>query len=115
MTMKTCAGCGRRGWDTSHHRALLILIESVTSVPMFIVEQYGVYRGCVLGKNVKDFFSSSESISEGILDLSHLDVCGLMSMESMQGALYYVIIIDKYSKKTWIFFMKTKDGVFSGF
>jgi len=115
MTMKTCAGCGRRKWDTLHHRALLILIESVPSVPMFSVEQYGVYRGCVLSKNVKDVFSSSESMSEGILDLSHLDVCGLMSMESMKGALYYVIIIDKYSKKTWIFFMKTKDGVFSGF
>ena len=115
MTMKTCACCGRRGWDTSHDREFPILMESVTGVPMFSVEKYGAYKGCVLSKNVKDAFFSSESMSEGILDLSHLDVCGLMSMESMQGALYYVIIIDKYSKKTWIFFMKAKDGVFSGF
>jgi hypothetical protein len=31
------------------------------------------------------------------------------------GALYYVTFIDDFSRKTWIFFMKTKDEVFSRF
>jgi transposase InsO family protein len=38
-----------------------------------------------------------------------------MSVASVQGASYYVTFIDDFSRKTWIFFMKTKDEVFSRF
>jgi hypothetical protein len=38
-----------------------------------------------------------------------------MSVPSLSGYLYYVTFIDDYSKRTWIFFMKTKDEVFSRF
>jgi hypothetical protein len=96
-----------------HYRALSILREIVTGLPNFSVEQQGVCRGCALGKNVKVAFPSSESKSKGILDLIHSDVCGPMSVASMQGASYYVTFIDDFSRKTWIFFMKTKDEVFS--
>jgi hypothetical protein len=34
-----------------------------------------------------------------------------MSMASMQGELYYMTFIDEFSRKTLIFFMKTKDEV----
>jgi transposase InsO family protein len=74
-----------------------------------------VCRGCALGKNVKAAFPSSKSKSKGILDLIHSDVCGPMSVASVQGASYYVTFIDDFSRKTWIFFMKTKDEVFSRF
>jgi hypothetical protein len=40
---------------------------------------------------------------------------GSMSVASVQGASYYVMFIDEFSRKTWIFFMKTKDEVFSRF
>jgi hypothetical protein len=72
-------------------------------------------RGCALGKNAKAAFPSSESRSKGILDLIHSDVCGPMSVASVQGSSYYVTFIDDFSRKTWIFFMKTKDEVFSRF
>ena len=38
-----------------------------------------------------------------------------MSMASMKGAFYYVTLIDDFSRKTWIYFMRTKDEVFSRF
>jgi hypothetical protein len=98
-----------------HYRALSILREIVTGLPEFSVEQQGICRGCALGKNVKDAFPSSESKSKGILDLIHSDVCGPMSVASVQGSSYYVTFIDDFSRKTWIFFMKTKDEVFSRF
>jgi hypothetical protein len=98
-----------------HYRALSILREIVTGLPDFSVEQQGMCRGCALGKNAKVAFPSSESRSKGILDLIHSDVSGPMSVASMQGALYYVTFIDDFSRKTWIFFMKTKDEVFSRF
>jgi hypothetical protein len=74
-----------------------------------------VCRGCALSKNSKATFPSNELRSKGILDLIHLDVSGPMSVASMQGELYYVTFMDDFSRKTWIFFIKTKDEVFSQF
>ena len=68
-----------------------------------------------MGKYTKTIFSSSDSRTRGILDLIHSDVCGPMSSVSLSGYEYYVTFIDNYSKKTWIYFMKTKDEVFSRF
>jgi hypothetical protein len=95
------------------YKVLLILREIVIGLPKFSVEQQGVCRGCALGKNVKTAFPSSENKAKGILDPINSDVCGPMSVASMQGSSYYVTFIDDFSKKTWIFFMKTKDEIFS--
>jgi transposase InsO family protein len=83
--------------------------------PNFKVEKRGVYKGCALGKNVKVSFQSREKILRGILDLIHLDVCGPMSSTSMIDNFYYVTFIDDSSRRTWIYFMKAKDEVFSKF
>jgi hypothetical protein len=98
-----------------HYRALPVLRRMVTGLPEFGAEHQGVCRGCALGKNAKAAFPSSDSRSKEILDLVHSDVCGPMSVPSSSGYLYYVTFIDDYSRRTWIFFMKTKDEVFSRF
>jgi transposase InsO family protein len=49
------------------------------------------------------------------LDLIHLDVCGSMIVASLNGYLYYVLFIDDHSRKTWIYFLKNKDGVLAKF
>jgi hypothetical protein len=68
-----------------------------------------------LGKYTKTAFPSSDSRAAGILDLIHSDVCGPMSSALLTGSLYYVVFIDDFSQKSWIFFMKTKGQVFSRF
>jgi transposase InsO family protein len=50
-----------------------------------------------------------------ILDLVHSNVCGLMSVASILGSMYCVSFIDDFSCKTWLYFLKTKDKVFSRF
>jgi hypothetical protein len=54
-------------------------------------------------------------MSKGVLDLIHSDVCGLMSMDSVIGFKYFVLFIEDYSKKTWVYFLKAKDEVFNKF
>ena len=44
----------------------------------------------------------------GILDLIHSDLCGPMSFVSLRGYEYYVTFIDDHSRKTWIYFLKSK-------
>ena len=53
--------------------------------------------------------------TNGILDLIHSDLCGPMIAPSMNGCLYYIIFIDDCSRKTWIYFLKTKDESFNRF
>ena len=67
------------------------------------------------GKNTKKTFASSESQEKGIFEIIHFDVCGPMSSSSLSGYVYYVSFIDDFSRKTWIYFMKNKDEVFSKF
>jgi hypothetical protein len=98
-----------------HHKALPTLREIVTGLPYFSIEQQGVCQGCTLGKHAKVAFPSNEHSSKGILDLVHSDVYGPMSVASFTRNTYYVSFIDDFSHKTWIYFLKTKDEVFSRF
>jgi hypothetical protein len=98
-----------------HHGALRVLREIVTGVPDFSLEHHELCKGCALGKYTKTDFPSGDSRATGIIDLIHLDVCGPMSSTSLTSSLYYVVFIDDFSRKSWIFFMKTKGQVFSRF
>lgn len=42
-------------------------------------------------------------------------MCGPMSTKSLSGAEYFVTFIDDHSRKTWTYFLKTKDEVFNRF
>lgn len=68
-----------------------------------------------LGKYTELPFPASNSKSTSILDLIHNDVSGRMSHVSLGGYEYYVIFIDDYSRRTWIYFLKTKGEVFCRF
>ena len=68
-----------------------------------------------MGKYTKLPFLASDSRSTGILDLIHTDVSGRMSHVSLGGYEYYVIFIDDYSRRTWIYFLKTKGDLFNYF
>jgi hypothetical protein len=98
-----------------HHGDFRVLKEMVTGVLDFSSEHHEICKGCTLGKYTKTSFPSSDSKEAGILDLIHSDVCGPMSSSSLIGSLYYVVFIDDLSRKSCIFFMKTKGQVFSRF
>ena len=61
-----------------------------------------------MGKYTNTAFSSSDTISEGVLQLIHSNLCGLMSSVSLRGYEYYVTFITDHSRKTWIYFLKSK-------
>ena len=87
----------------------------VTGMPVFSFERDSVCRDCALGKNTKKPYPLSNRKSNGILDLIHSYFCRPMTAPSMNGCIYYIIFIDDCSRKTWIYFLKTKDESFSKF
>jgi hypothetical protein len=84
-------------------------------MPSISLSKNEICKGCMLGKNMKKAFSSSDSRAQHILDLVHSDVCGPMSSPSLSGCLYYAIFIDDYSRKCWIYFLKAKSDTFEKF
>lgn len=91
-----------------HFKALPDIQKMVRGMPIINSQHNGICKGCMLGKNAKKSFPRSFTRSKEILELIHSDVCGPMSSPSLNGYLYYVIFIDDYSRKTWIYFLKTK-------
>jgi hypothetical protein len=87
----------------------------VSGMPSISANKDEVCKDCLLRKNTKKSFSSSDSRAQGILNLVHYDVCGPMSSPSLSGFLYYVIFIDDYSRKCWIYFLKDKNETFEKF
>jgi transposase InsO family protein len=64
---------------------------------------------------VKNPFPSSNNKAKGSLDIMHSDICGPMLATSLSEYVYYVSLIDDFSRNTWIYFLKAKSEVFNKF
>jgi hypothetical protein len=51
----------------------------VCSMPSISLSRNEICKGCILGKNIKKEFPSSDNRAQGILDLVYSNVCGPMS------------------------------------
>nr|GEZ85619.1 retrovirus-related Pol polyprotein from transposon TNT 1-94 [Tanacetum cinerariifolium] len=67
---------------------------------------------CALGKSKKHSHKpkAKESIQEK-LNLLHMDLYGLMRVQSINGRKYILVIVDDFSRFTWVKFLRSKDEV----
>lgn len=98
-----------RGLGHLNFCALPSIENLVIEVPKLKPKHDRISKGCALGKDSKGTFHYSEHKSKSVLELIHIDLCGPMTIPSLGGFLYYVIYVDDYSKKTWIYFLKLKE------
>ena len=63
---------------------------------------------CHYAKHKKLPFPSSNSHASHNFDLLHIDIWGPCSKPSMHGHRYFLMIVDDYSRFTWIHLMHTK-------
>ena len=66
-------------------------------------------------KEYQEPLSEHNSKVKGTLDIVHSYVCGPMKTTSLSVYVYYASVIDDYSRKTWIYFLKKKDELFERF
>jgi transposase InsO family protein len=98
-----------------NYKALPYICKVVIGLPELKGDQEGICNRCAQGKNIKNPFPKRDSKAEGVLELIHSNVCGPMPSSSISGYVYYVSFIDDYSRKTWIYLLKSKDEVFNKF
>ncbi|CAA7028144.1 unnamed protein product [Microthlaspi erraticum] len=85
-------------------------------IPRMEIGELGFCESCVLGKSHKQSFPKAKHTTKGILEYVHSDLWGSPSTpESLGGAKYFISFIDDYSKKLWVYFLRTKDEAFSKF
>nr|GFB04643.1 retrovirus-related Pol polyprotein from transposon TNT 1-94 [Tanacetum cinerariifolium] len=63
-----------------------------------------------MGKSTKKTHKpKSEDTNQEKLYLLHMDLCGPMHIESVNGMKYILVIVDDYSRFTWVKFLRSKD------
>jgi histone deacetylase 1/2 len=72
-------------------------------------------NSCYCAKSHKLPFSDHHLTSSKPLELLYSDVWGPAPVRSLDGYLYYLIIVDHFSKYVWLYPMKHKSDVFSIF
>ncbi|GKB38509.1 retrovirus-related pol polyprotein from transposon TNT 1-94 [Tanacetum coccineum] len=65
---------------------------------------------CQMGKSKKESHphNPEPSINKK-LQMLHMDLCGSMRVDSINGKKYILVIVDDYSRFTWVKFLRTKD------
>jgi hypothetical protein len=73
-------------------------------------------KPCQVGKLTRTQFKSKSSNStEKPLQLVHMDLCGPSRQEGTGTENYFMLIIDDYSRLTWVVFLKEKAEAFEKF
>nr|GEU49873.1 retrovirus-related Pol polyprotein from transposon TNT 1-94 [Tanacetum cinerariifolium] len=82
----------------------------VKGLPKLKFEKDHICLACAMGKTTKKSHKAkSEDTNQEKLYLLHMDLCGLMRTESVNGKKYILIIVDDYSRFTWVKFLRSKD------
>nr|GEX27412.1 retrovirus-related Pol polyprotein from transposon TNT 1-94 [Tanacetum cinerariifolium] len=65
---------------------------------------------CAMGKSKKKSHKPKyEDTNQEKLYLLHMDLCGPMRVESVNGKKYILVIVDDYSRFTWVKCLRSKD------
>ncbi|GJX26780.1 retrovirus-related pol polyprotein from transposon TNT 1-94 [Tanacetum coccineum] len=82
----------------------------VTGLPKLKFVKDHLCSSCKLRKaKRKSFHTKTTPSSKRRLQLLHMDLCGPMRVESINGKKYVLVIVDDYSRYTWTHFLRSKD------
>jgi len=70
---------------------------------------------CQKGKLTRSTFNTKEYYFGKPLELVHIDLCGPMRTQSLNGDKYFMLCIDDYSRMIWILFLKHKSEALENF
>ncbi|GKD43980.1 retrovirus-related pol polyprotein from transposon TNT 1-94 [Tanacetum coccineum] len=82
----------------------------VRGIPRLKFQKDHLCSACALRKSKKSSHQpKAEDTNQEKLYLLHMDLCGSMCVASINGKRYILVIVDDYSRFTWVRFLKTKD------
>ncbi|KAJ9544847.1 hypothetical protein OSB04_024554 [Centaurea solstitialis] len=87
----------------------LCINNLVIGLPDLRYTKVSLCSACEKGKQTRASFKSKQisSISSP-LQLLHMDLFGPVNVQSIAGKKYTLVIVDEYSRYTWVFFLRSK-------
>ncbi|GKB61184.1 retrovirus-related pol polyprotein from transposon TNT 1-94, partial [Tanacetum coccineum] len=83
----------------------------VRGLPKLKFAKDHLYSACAMGKSKKQSHKpKSKDTNQEKLYLLHMDLCGPMRVASINGKKYILIIMDGYSRFTWVKNIRTNNG-----
>nr|GEU33076.1 retrovirus-related Pol polyprotein from transposon TNT 1-94 [Tanacetum cinerariifolium] len=87
--------------------------DVVIGFPKMKFEKDHLCSACEQGKiHRKHHKSKTVFASNKPLYLLHMDLCGPMRVQSINGKRYVLVVVDDYSRYTWVFFLHSKDEAY---
>ncbi|GJS22230.1 integrase, catalytic region, zinc finger, CCHC-type containing protein [Tanacetum coccineum] len=88
----------------------LTRLDLVDGLPKFKYGKDHLCFACERGKSKKASHPLKLVPSDhSKLELLHMDLCGPMRVASINGKKYILVIVDDYSRYTWVYFIQSKD------
>nr|GEX35170.1 retrovirus-related Pol polyprotein from transposon TNT 1-94 [Tanacetum cinerariifolium] len=82
----------------------------VRGLPRLKFEKDHLCSACQLGKSKKHTYKpKTENTNLKVHNTLHMDLCGLMRVQTINGKKYILVIVDDYSRFTWVKFLRSKD------
>ncbi|GJT36179.1 integrase, catalytic region, zinc finger, CCHC-type containing protein [Tanacetum coccineum] len=82
----------------------------VRGLPKLKFKKDHLCSACSLRKSKKSSHKpKAEDTNQEKIYLLHMDICGPMRVESINGKKYILVIVDDYSRFTWVKFLRSKD------
>ena len=101
----------RMGHASYKHLSIVSKHESVLGIPKLSRVSNVVCGPCQLGKQTKaKHLSTQTSTTSRPLELLHLDLMGLTRIESLSGKRYIMVVVDNFTRYTWVILLRFKSN-----
>ena len=88
---------------------------TIRNFPKIIKPPNHVCRHCLDWKTTRTRFKVKDNTTSHPLEIIHIDLCGPTRTKSFQGEHYFKLLIDDYTRMTWVEFIKEKSKSFMKF
>ncbi|GKE14347.1 retrovirus-related pol polyprotein from transposon TNT 1-94, partial [Tanacetum coccineum] len=90
----------------------LVRKDLVRGLPGLKYEKDHLCYACQLGKSKKHTYKpKTKNTNLEVLNTFHMDLCGPMRVQTINEEKYILVIVDDYSRFSWVKFLRSKDEI----
>ncbi|CAJ2661762.1 unnamed protein product [Trifolium pratense] len=90
--------------------------EAIRGLPSLQIQEGNICGECQIGKQTKVSHQKLQHLSTSrVLELLHMDLMGPIQVESLGGKKYVLVVVDDFSRYTWVNFIREKSETFEEF
>jgi hypothetical protein len=90
--------------------------EAIRGLPKLKIVEGSICGECQVGKQVQMSHPMLQhQVTSRVLELLHMDLMGPMQVESIGGKRYAFVVVDDFSRFTWVSFIREKSDTFDAF